>query len=252
MIVSYEEAINIFEKLPNDSKTYYHHPEYVINDSLNKKQTSPLFYAFEMNDEIFYHAFHFGEIESSDFNDIQSPYGYGGPILNGSPNFLKYATNKYKKWCQENNVLLEFMRFHPSSKNYLVYYGSTSKNRETVSIDLESEDLLSSFSPRTRTSIRKAIKGNINIVFSKEEKYISGFIQLYNQLMNFKGAESEYFFEEEYFRELMNSEKVRIGISQETLMTLKNRLEYKKIDNKHYLETYNDLIPRLLRENKEN
>jgi len=208
MIVTKEEAINIFEKLPRKLKSYYHHPEYVVIDSFNKKNTKSLFYIITNNDEIFFHAFHNGKVKGTDLYDIQSPYGYGGPILSGSTEFLDYAINKYKKWCEENNILLEFVRFHPSSKNHLNYYGDVFENRQTVSINLTKEDLLMSFNSRMRTSVRKSIKREVNVIFSKDEKYISGFIGMYNELMKSKNAEQEYFFEEKYFRELLISEHV--------------------------------------------
>lgn len=45
--------------------------------------------------------------------------------------------------------------------------------------------------------------------------------------------------------------RTTINISQETLNLLKDNLQYKKKDGKHFQETYDDLLMRLIKKHKE-
>jgi hypothetical protein len=49
---------------------------------------------------------------------------------------------------------------------------------------------------------------------------------------------------------MKQKEKVKIGIDTETLYLLRSQLKYKEIGGKHYLETYDDLIKRLIENHK--
>ncbi|MED4461193.1 GNAT family N-acetyltransferase [Metabacillus fastidiosus] len=208
MILCKEEAIHVFNKLPTEMQSYYFHPEYVINDALYKKDIEPIFFVLENKGMVFYHAFHFGKIFNTSYYDIQSPYGYGGPICLGDKDFIEESIQIYKKWCSNQEVIVEFIRFHPLLKNQLEYYGQVFQNRPTVYIDLKAEDLFSKFSTRVRTAIRKAKKSNLRITFSKSQKYINEFIRLYTVLMNEKAAEEDYFFNKNYFIQLIKSKNV--------------------------------------------
>ena len=56
------------------------------------------------------------------YNDIVTPYGYGGPIaIADSENDRKQLIDKYYKefaqCCVDNNIVSEFVRFHPIINN---------------------------------------------------------------------------------------------------------------------------------------
>ena len=44
--------------------------------------------------------------------------------------------------------------------------------------------------------------------------------------------------------------RTTISISSEVLILLRNNLGFKKINGKHYIETYDDLLERLIKENQ--
>ncbi|MGO4692878.1 GNAT family N-acetyltransferase [Paenibacillus sp. 2TAB26] len=208
MIVSTEQALHIFNKLPVEMQSFYFHPEYVINDACNKKDIQTIFFAKEDNGNIYYHAFHFGKVPNTTFFDVQSPYGYGGPLCFGDKLFIDGCIEEYKKWCLDQSVLVEFIRFHPLMKNEINYYGQITKNRQTVYIDTTKQNLLCEFSTRVRTAIRKAQKSNLKITFSKSRTYIQQFIDMYTELMIKKKSTEDYFFNDKYFVQLLQNELV--------------------------------------------
>lgn len=205
MIVSAEEAVNIFYSLPAEMRSYYFHPQYVINDAYSK-ELQPVFFVHKNAESIFYHAFHLGKVPDTSYFDIQSPYGYGGPLILGDVGFIEECIQKYKKWCLDNSVMIEFIRFHPLLKNEINYYGQVFENRQTVYIDLTYDDLFTQFSTRVRRAIRKAQANNVKVVFSKSEKYVQSFFAIYNDLMREKNARDEYLFNEDYFIHLLQSD----------------------------------------------
>src|SRR5699024_3935079 len=54
-------------------------------------------------------------IPKDHFFDISTPYGYGGFIIEGEPNSssLDALNKQYIQINQENNIISEFVRFHP-------------------------------------------------------------------------------------------------------------------------------------------
>lgn len=209
MIVSTEQAILIFNKLPAAMQSFYFHPHYVINDAVYKKNLQPVFFAQEDKGNIYYHAFHMGKIPGTRHYDIQSPYGYGGPLFSGEQSFINSCIENYKTWCLKQKVIVEFIRFHPLLNNHLNYYGEAQENRQTVYIDLTTnEEISAQFSTRVRTAIRKAQKENVRVSMIKSNENIEHFIDMYISLMTQKNAENDYFFNKEYFIELLQSEAV--------------------------------------------
>ncbi|OKP90592.1 hypothetical protein A3842_03200 [Paenibacillus sp. P3E] len=211
MIVSAERAISIFEKLPLAMQSFYFHPQYVINDVFYKEGLQPVFFVHEDNDNIYYHAFHMGKVPGTEYYDIQSPYGYGGPLITGDQPFINSSIEGYKRWCLEQKVIVEFIRFHPLLNNHLNYYGEVRENRQTVYIDLNSGgELLNQFSTRVRTAIRKAQKDKVSISMQKSKVNVQMFLEMYISLMTEKNADGTYYFNSKYFIELLEKDAVHL------------------------------------------
>ncbi len=213
MQVSYAQALAIFEALPSYCKSAYLHPFYIVVDAKRDPALQPIFWTYEEDEAIFYHGFHLAKIENTIYYDIRSPYGYGGAISSSEdPSFLDRAWSAYKIWCEEQQVLAEFIRFHPLLQNWRFYNGEVICDRDTVFIDLSSHDLLSNCAPRTRTSIRKAIKNGLTVEWAKPEQSWQDFQSLYNSTMANVDAESFYFFPDTYHNLLLNWDKASLVI----------------------------------------
>ena len=63
------------------------------------------------------------EIERNKYFDIIIPYGYGGVDIIGDKNqeLLDFYFEKFMKYCEENNIISEFVRLNPLSDNYRFY-----------------------------------------------------------------------------------------------------------------------------------
>ena len=122
-------------------------------------------------------------LEKDTFYDLATPYGYGGWIFEGAED--SEAFNKeYLSWCEDNQVVSEFVRFHPMQQNA---FGINQKIYNpvflghTVAIELDTEEgIWTRFSSKNRGHIRKAIKSGVEVRTSNEVSDYNEFKKIYN------------------------------------------------------------------------
>ena len=213
MLADFNTALKVFHLLPDEQKSPYLHPYYVITDALRDRDLEPVFFIYKDGGEIFYYAFHMGKISGTHFYDIQSPYAYGGPLSSTrDASFLFRAWHAYISWCRVNNIMAEFVRFHPRLENWRNYPGEIQDMRETVWIDLQQEDLFSSYSNRVRTAIRKAQKNELLVEWVNTEHSYRIFNDLYTRAMDCLQADHFYYFPWSYFQNLREGQQSYLAI----------------------------------------
>lgn len=137
--------------------------------------------------------------------DITTPYGYGGPLIIQSNNVERLVQKfkiRFEKYCKDNNIITEFVRFHPLLKNYsnLNEYMEIKYIRDTIAIRLEDEEQIwNDIDPKCKNKIRKAQKNNVNIDICEDETYLEEFLHLYDLTMRKNNALEYYFFNKEFF-----------------------------------------------------
>ena len=96
-----------------------------------------------------------------EYYDIQGAYGYNGLIAStDDAGFIAGFGAAFDAWCQENNIVAEFMRFHPLLNNQKLTSPKmkTFFSRHTVALDLSlslDEIWTQQFSSKNRNMIRK-------------------------------------------------------------------------------------------------
>ena len=137
--------------------------------------------------------------------DIQGAYGYNGIISSSKDaSFISCFHNCFDQYCQENNIIAEFSRFHPLLNNQELASPEMKRNysRNTVKLDLTlslDEIWMKQFSTKNRNVIRKAEKDGVEIVESTD---YDQFLQMYNETMRNVQAEEFYFFPRSYYEEM--------------------------------------------------
>jgi lipid II:glycine glycyltransferase (peptidoglycan interpeptide bridge formation enzyme) len=136
--------------------------------------------------------------------DLESAYGYGGPIVDSAdPSFAARAWRRFGEWAAGENVMVEFLRFHPLLENHLAYPGETTVIRRHVYLDLAPPDLLASYSGRARTAVKKAAANGVTVEWVPPSPgHIDDFVRLYEGAMAALKADDFYYFPREFFREL--------------------------------------------------
>jgi hypothetical protein len=157
------------------------------------------------------------QIIDDGYYDLETAYGYGGFYVNTeNEEFLKKAFEKYNKKCLEENIIAEFIRFHPFN-NFPLHHSKfldfNVHDRDTVYVNLQNEyELIQNlYASSLKRNINKAKKLELN--FKAEDinaETIKAFIDLYNLTMQKNNASDFYFFDQVYFENLFNLKNVEL------------------------------------------
>jgi len=145
-----------------------------------------------------------------EYYDIQGAYGYNGLIASTDDAvFIADFWKEFDIYCNENDIIAEFMRFHPLLNNQRLASPKmkTFFSRHTVALDLSlslDEIWTQQFSSKNRNMIRKAEKEGVTIVESDDYET---FRKLYDSTMINLNAENYYFFPQSYYDEYKASFK---------------------------------------------
>lgn len=144
-----------------------------------------------------------GYLPVGTYFDFQTPYGYGGPLVDGefTQQSQKQFTKEFSDFCKERGVVSQFIRFHPLLQNHLLF-SEVSENiylRDTIYIDTKSEDIIvDGMMSKNRNMLRKAQKAGIEVVKRSLDEYAE-FLRMYDETMQYKSADSYYYFSDRYF-----------------------------------------------------
>lgn len=146
------------------------------------------------------------------FRDMTTPYGYGGfytdgPLSGGAVSRLNEA---YTEACLERGIVSEFVRFHPVLNNGPVLNGmyDVSELGKTIAMNLTSrEQMWGEISSKNRNVIRKARKSGVTIYWGRNHELFTRFVDLYNATMDRDHARPYYYFDEEFYRSILEDLK---------------------------------------------
>ncbi len=145
------------------------------------------------------------KIERGKYFDFATPYGYGGWIIEGENTVDLFET--YNVWLQKNEIICEFVRFHPMLQNEekCRNFYEVIQLGEVVHIDLESpEGIWQNIISKNRNMIRKAIKNEIFIYNGRFPEIYEKFRVIYNGTMDKNDAEEYYYFGSEFYKSVLN------------------------------------------------
>ncbi|EIZ00434.1 hypothetical protein HMPREF1080_01482 [Bacteroides fragilis CL05T12C13] len=153
-------------------------------------------------------------IQHNKYFDYITPYGYGGWLFSGgiTEDNISVFYIEYKKFCELNNIICEFIRFHPlvHNVNYLRNYIEIVDLGDTISLNLDSQELIwNNMTSKNRNVIKKAQKNGVKIYSSKDVSLIDDFMKIYNATMIRDSANKYYYFSRDFyesiFRDLKNN-----------------------------------------------
>ncbi len=143
------------------------------------------------------------------FYDIVTPYGYGGPVIVKAEDKKKLVNDffvAFAKYCEQQNIVSEFVRFHPIVNNALDFkeiYNAT-WDRKTLGTNLKDYDdpVKQEFSKSCRKSIRQTLKKEVEYRIIEKPFDLSGFKKVYYDTMDRNDASEYYYFDDEYFEKI--------------------------------------------------
>lgn len=145
-----------------------------------------------------------GKILADRYFDFASPYGYGGWIIEGTDKTKLFS--EYEEWCKNNNIVSEFVRFHPVIRNHVncVNEYDVVQLGDTVTMDLSSpQNIWGNLTSKNRNMIRKAQKNGVQIYNGRFPQIYNIFKKIYEETMSKDHADDYYYFETEYYESLL-------------------------------------------------
>lgn len=212
----------IFLLLPDFfAMVYYSAPYYKIFQSNGDGTAAALLY--RENKSMVFYPFLLKQIPpkigGKGFYDLETAYGYGGPIaFNCSSETINNYLEAFDCWARQNNVVAEFVRFNPLTLNHLDFsaYYRPALNRITCSITLHSDfdTTLNCCKPARRRNYHRARLAGLQFkILSDCHKFKT----LYRQTMQRLHAPDYYYFSEASFAAIDEmSESERIYAAAET------------------------------------
>ncbi|MBU1632525.1 MAG: GNAT family N-acetyltransferase [Nanoarchaeota archaeon] len=155
------------------------------------------------------------------YYDLISPWYYGGPVyFSEDESNLNKLFNEFigvfSEYCQNNNIVTEFQRFHPLLKNYQLYGNNSNVffDRKIVYLDLKKdlETLKKEYTRHTRKNINKALSNNLKVNSVETKESIHKFINMYIKSMKNKNARDFYHFNETFFSLFFENFKGKLKI----------------------------------------
>jgi hypothetical protein len=145
--------------------------------------------------------------------DIVTPYGYGGPLIEGIGEKIKPFFDCLTEYCIKNNIITETIRFHPIIRNYekCNKFMEVDYIRKTTAVDLSPplEEIRKQYSSMNKRNIKKAKNEGIHCFLVENTlKNINTFFELYLETMKRNNADSYYYFNENYFYEQIKESKI--------------------------------------------
>ena len=156
-------------------------------------------------------------IEGIQYYDIATPYGYGGPIIYkeiNKENLIKDYEKEFSEYCAKNNIVCEFLRWHPIFNNREdfeeVYENIYSRHTVGTNIKDYDDPVQSEFSKSVRKEMKKSIKAGVTCSININPDDLSIFRKLYEETMDRNNADEMYYFPDEYYELLTTTLKDHI------------------------------------------
>jgi|SRR5690625_1817950 len=150
------------------------------------------------------------KINDQNFYDIVTPYGYGGPLILESDNKNQLVTEferEFQNYCDQNNIVSEFIRFHPILANYKefqdIYYTIYLRNTVGTSLKYDENPFNIEFSKSTRKTVRRSFKSGLSYRIIEQPQDLSTFMKIYYSTMSRNNASGYYYFDEKYFEKCL-------------------------------------------------
>lgn len=156
----------------------------------------------------------FPGLERGEYFDWITPYGYGGPLVDNfnHDDMVSFFTSLYS-YCQKENIVTQFIRFHPLLENNVFWNGFCEQRLEknTIVIDLANREAIwDNLDSKNRNMIRKAQKNGLEVFLDADFLEFDSFFTLYQSTMNRNNAHSYYYFSQEYLLNLKSALKENI------------------------------------------
>lgn len=134
--------------------------------------------------------------------DLTTPYGYGGFRVEGEG--YEAVNDAYNSFCREKGYVSEFVRFHLFSEYQPHFSGLSETHTRNIvrNLELPLDEMLMEFEHKVRKNLKKATKARLEVEIDSSGEGLNNFLEIYYKTMDRRCAKDNFFFPEEFFKEL--------------------------------------------------
>jgi hypothetical protein len=205
-----EDWASYINKLPESKQDVYFSSQYY--EVYEKHDDGKaLCFIFENGNDIAIYPFLINRINDigyeldDSYYFIEGAYGYNGVCsTTDNPEFIKSFYDVFRKICIENNIIVEFTRFHPLLSNHVFSkdYLEVMYNRQTVYVDLTNsyDSIYKNYSRSAKNNLAHAVVNNLHVLsFQNEFPYQNEFIEMYTETMDRVNSDKYLYFNKSFF-----------------------------------------------------
>lgn len=181
------------------------------------------------------------------YYDLVTARGQGGPrilkVSKNKENLIKNFELEFQKYCDEKNVVAEYIRFDPWIENFHDFSSiyEIFSDGNIYCNDLKEDFFVNQYSSSVRNMVRKGEKSGIEVKFDFTGETIEKFLELYNYTAE-KYNISDYYkidekFIKEYFKNLKDSVFIANAYYQNKVVSSAIMLIGKDIVHFHFSAT---------------
>lgn len=221
--VKWNEIVHSF-----DREDIYYTNEYVQSLLLEQEGEAVLFYFRGEHSRTCYPMLildiakdrHFTDlIEPKTWYDLETPYGYGGPLFQGTvQDDAEVFRKSLESWCRDNRIISQFVRFHPVLENATQtrpLFDEIRYMHHTIYIDTGEENrILENMDSKNRNMVRKAKKNGVTIQIEEDLHSLEEFKTIYTQTMDHHHAGEMYYFSDQYYEFLQQEMKGHVLLAK--------------------------------------
>ena len=148
-------------------------------------------------------------VDGKQYYDLVTAYGYGGPVIMNlaqgaeKEQLLEAFYKAYAEYCARNQIVSEFVRFHPLFGNAEDFKSvfHVEYLRNTIGTDLKNHPdfMAEEYSRRCRKNINQALRKGITAEVIEAPESLKEFETIYYATMDRNNAAEYYYFEDDYF-----------------------------------------------------
>ena len=187
-------------------------------------------------------------VDGKQYFDIITPYGFNGPYIvecSEKSKLLKTFDADFSVYCEQNDIIAEYVRFSPWLKNHEDFCRlySIRDNSKTIAIDLTVSDILvDEIRSKRRNLIRTAQKRGVSVSIDFSGKNTEEFCGLYKNTIIKNDIGSYYQFPDSFIQEHFSTiiNKVFIANAEIDGRIISSSIFICHGDNVHYHLSAND------------
>lgn len=179
----------------------YYLPNYLKVFSNNGDGLTQVAIVFIDSDNYLLFPYFLREIANTEYNDIITPYGFGGIYLKGNKIDPNDFYTSFKKYCNGKKIISLFNRFHLFDSSYEGFIGELQNTNDVLIVDTskDMETIESEYHRSVRKSIRVAEKNGVEVVIDEKLEYLKEFYEIYIGAMKSNNANKYYHFSFDFF-----------------------------------------------------